>query len=674
MPKGNRLAQEKSPYLLQHKDNPVHWYPWGEAAFAAARSEDKPIFLSIGYSTCHWCHVMAHQSFQDQEVADFLNRHFIPIKVDREERPDVDEIYMSAVHAMGQRGGWPLSVFLTSDLKPFYGGTYWPKQSFLHLLRQLSQMWQTDRTKALGSAESLVEYLKEQKKSPPTAPGLGLDVLRRFFFLTEQSYDATWGGFGAAPKFPHAVQISMLLRIYRRTGVERALQMAIHSLEMMARGGLYDHVGGGFARYSVDERWHIPHFEKMLYDNALLTLTYLEAYQVCGIEMFRSVAVETLDYVLRDMTHEEGGFFSAQDADSEGEEGKFYLWTMKELEQALSPEEFERFKNVYSVTSEGNFEHGTNHFHLDFDFGWSEKQNPLIQSALQKLFTLREQRVHPHKDDKVLVSWNGLMIRAMAKAYQVTGEGKYLRAAQRAANFIGRNLFRDGKLLARYREGEARFAARLEDYAYLIQGLLDLYECDFSLPTLARAKQLQELQMQLFWDPSEGGFFNTDGSDPSLLLRTKEGMDGALPNPNGVAVLNLLRLEGLLFGPDYREKAERTFTCFARLFSEYPHAFSQMALAFDYFSEGGTELAVVSPKQPPDFNPWLPWLHQTFLPNGVFAWGEEGQTDPKLLEGRKAVGGATTYYLCREHTCESPRTAWEEIRQQLEKPGRYSLG
>jgi hypothetical protein len=669
----NRLGEEKSPYLLQHRDNPVHWYAWGEAAFQAARSEDKPIFLSIGYSTCHWCHVMAHQSFEDQEVADYLNAHFVSIKVDREERPDVDEIYMSAVHTMGQRGGWPLSMFLTPDLKPFFGGTYWPKANFLHLLGQIQKMWREERVKAAQSAQALVEHLRGQKETASTPAPLNIEVLRKFYRFSETQFDSKWGGFGGAPKFPHAMQLSMLLRIHRRTGSERALQMAIHSLEMMARGGLFDHLGGGFARYSVDERWHIPHFEKMLYDNALLTFTYLEAYQVTGIEMFKRVAIETLNYTLRVMTHPEGGFYSAEDADSEGEEGKFYVWTLTELHNLLTPEELEHFVKVYNVTQRGNFEHGTNHFNLNIDFGWEEKDHPLIRSAREKLFLVREKRIHPHKDDKILTAWNGLMIRAMAKAYQVTGEEIYLQAARRAADFIRDHLFSNERLLARYREGEARFSGRLEDYAFLIEGLTELYQCDFRPEILNWAVQLQGIQNQLFWDRDKGGFFFTDGEDKSLLLRSKEAMDGALPNGNAVSILNLLRLEGLAFQAKYRDYAEQTFAVFAGLFSEYPHACAQMAMAYDYFSEGGMEVVLISEAQDKTAAKFIRETQEAFLPNKVLAWGRPGDSQPELLEGRKLLQDKATLYLCRQQSCEAPLTDLAQGQTELARPAAYTL-
>lgn len=662
----NRLGKEKSPYLLQHRNNPVHWYPWGKEAFQAAQSQSKPIFLSIGYSTCHWCHVMAHQSFENQEVADFLNEHFISIKLDREERPDVDDIYMSAVHAMGQRGGWPLSIFLTPDLKPFYGGTYWPREQFLYLLQQLNDLWTADRTKVLETGDGLVKHLKEQKSSNLGQGQLNQEIFKRYFSEICGTYDNIWGGFSPAPKFPHSMHLSVLLRIYRRSGKDEALQMVIHTLERMVQGGLYDHLGGGFARYSVDEQWKIPHFEKMLYDNALLAGVYLEAYQVTGIETFAKVAQETLGYVLREMTHPEGGFYSAEDADSEGEEGKFYVWTLEELKRALTEEEFEAFSTIYQISPQGNFENGTIHLNLKRDVGWEAKTSPLIQSAQKKLFQIRDKRVHPHKDDKILTSWNGLMINAMAKAYQVTGEKKFLEAAHRAMIFLRKNLWCEGKLLARFRDGEAKFHARLEDFAFLIQGLIQLYQCDFNRDVYAWALELQESQDKNFLDPQNGAYFFTDGQDPDLLLRTKEGMDGALPNANAVSALNLLHFRDLEGEEEFGTKAQGIFETFSSLLSEYPYALSQMCLAYDYDCDENFQLAILSLKDSPQDRAGLQKIQRGFYPSLVLAKGPPGQDMPGLLKQRELSGDRTTLYLCRGHTCQAPSHDWAAILDSIQ--------
>jgi uncharacterized protein YyaL (SSP411 family) len=670
--KTNRLGKEKSPYLLQHRDNPVHWYAWGEEAFRAARKENKPIFLSIGYSTCHWCHVMAHESFESDDVAALLNKNFISIKLDREERPDVDDLYMSAIHAMGQRGGWPLSMFLTPELKPFYGGTYWPREHFLNILQQLSRLWVEDRPRVENSGESLLLHLREQKAADFGMGQLNDEVFSAFYRNSLVNFDRRWGGFGGAPKFPHAMQLSMLLRIHRRTRDNDALQMTVHTLDKMARGGLYDHLGGGFARYSTDAQWLIPHFEKMLYDNALLAVAYLEAFQVTGIEMFERVARETLDYVLSVMTHPEGGFYSAEDADSEGEEGKFYVWKYEELKRRLTAEEFEHFSKVYNVTEGGNFEGATNHLNLNEEYGWDEKDHPALKSAREKLFKVREARVHPHKDDKVLTAWNGLMIHAMAKGFCVTGRPEYLQAAHAAASFIKRHLFKQGELLARYRDGEGKFSARLDDYAFLVQGLLELYQCDFNPEVLAWAAELQKIQDAVFWDQARGGYFFTDGRDKDLLIRSKEGMDGALPNGNGMSALNLLKLYGLMGEGAYLDRAKSTLQAFSQMVAEYPQAFSQMVIAYDYLSDLSKELAVL--KGTTDgVEDFLKELRNSFQPNLVLAAGPSGQNFPPLLANRTAVDGKTTFYVCEGQTCQSPTHDAERALQVVGTSRPYVL-
>ncbi|MFO1462401.1 MAG: thioredoxin domain-containing protein [bacterium] len=668
----NRLKFEKSPYLLQHRDNPVHWQAWGEEAFRAAREANKPIFLSIGYSTCHWCHVMEHESFEKPEVAEVLNRDFIPIKVDREERPDVDDIYMSALHSMRQRGGWPLSMFLTPDLKPFYGGTYWPKPLFLNVLGQVAKVWREHPEQVVETGDSIVEYLKLQKSAQAEGVGLSEEVFGNYFRQSLMSFDPYWGGFGQAPKFPHPQQLALLLRIHRRSGEPRALEMVKFTLEKMARGGIYDHLGYGFARYSTDEKWLVPHFEKMLYDNAQLAVSYLEAFQATKEPMFRGVACETLDYVLRAMTDPEGGFYSAEDADSEGEEGKFYVWTFEELSEALSPEELEHFTRVYQVAPGGNFEYGTNILSLAGEYAWAEKETPLLKAARDKLFQIREARVHPHKDDKILTAWNGLMIRAMALGYQVLGEEKYLQAAHRAVGFLSSKLQRGGELLARYRDGEGRFAARLDDYAYLIQGLIDLYQSDFRPEVLRWALELQGRQNEKFWDAEGGAYFFTDGSDPSLLVRGKEGMDGALPNANGVSAANLLRLYDLTADFAHRERALKVLEVFAPTAFEYPSAFGTLLLAYDYLTDGATELAVLAGGEGQG-EAFLRALRADFHPNLVVAYSRAEADFPPLLQGRVLKEGRSTFYLCRNQTCEAPVAAALEALKKLPAPSRYSI-
>jgi uncharacterized protein YyaL (SSP411 family) len=486
------------------------------------------------------------------------------------------------------------------------------------------------------------------------------------------AFDPQWGGFGEAPKFPHAMQISMLLRIHRRSGEARALFMAEHTLEKMARGGIYDHLGYGFARYSTDARWLVPHFEKMLYDNALLVVSYLEAYQATKKAMFRRVAQECLDYILRVMTHPEGGFYSAEDADSEGEEGKFYVWDFEELRGALTPQEFDLFSQVYQVNPEGNFE-GKNIPWLNDSYGWEIKDDPVLRSAREKLFAIREGRVHPHQDDKILTAWNGLMIRAMALGYQVLGEEKYLQAARRAAGFIRKHLDVKDGLLARYREGDARFSARLEDYAFLIQGLIELYQSDFDPETLRWAMDLQRRQDELFWDQKSGPYFFTDGRDASVLVRSKEGMDGALPNANAVSALNLLKLGDLTLDLAHRERAEKVFQAFSRMVMEYPHAFSQMMIALDYYTDAAKEVAILEGKNGEATQKFLGGFRGEFFPNAVAAKGSEGEEFPALLKDRRPLEGKTAFYVCEERTCQAPVSDPEQALKTVRGIKSYVL-
>lgn len=578
----NRLVNEKSPYLLQHQNNPVDWFSWGEEAFEKARRENKPIFLSVGYSTCHWCHVMEHDSFEIQEVADVLNKFFISIKVDREERPDVDALYMEAVQSMTGRGGWPMSVFLTKELKPFFGGTFFWKDQFIALLNQIHQVWSQDPLKLHGAAEELTQYLSA--KIVKAASVLSPQVMESAFEMYQQSFDKYFGGFGAAPKFPRSTDLSFLLRYYHRTQKPEALQMATVTLDKMARGGMYDHLAGGFHRYSTDARWLVPHFEKMLYDNALLAWTYCEAYQVTKKEMYASVAREICDYVLSDMTSPLGGFYSAEDADSEGVEGKYYVWTLAELDSLLTKEEFEKISSVYGISDAGNFHEGglgLNILNLQNDYDWSVKNDPLIKSAHEKLLAVRKKRIPPLKDDKVLTAWNGLMIFAMAKAYQVLGDKRYLESAQKAASFIKKYLYQNQTLLRRYREGEARFAGVLEDYAYLIQGVLELYQSDSDSAWHEWAIALQQKQEELFADPA-GGYFTTSLAAHDIIVRKKDAYDGATPSGNSIAALNLLKFYSLSGEKNYFDNYEKLESFISADVNRYPPGHSQFLIANDF--------------------------------------------------------------------------------------------
>ncbi len=662
----NRLSKEKSPYLLQHKNNPVDWYPWGEEAFQKARTENKLIFLSIGYSTCHWCHVMEHDSFEKQEVADVLNRHYVSIKVDREERPDIDHLYMDAVMAMTGSGGWPLSSFLTPDLKPFFGGTFFWKDQFIELLKRVNHAWQEQPEKLKESGKELAIHMQGMSKKGEGIVSLDDSILQEAFQLYHQTFDDVFGGFGNAPKFPRSTDLSLLLRIYRRSGKKEALDMVEKMLDQMARGGMYDHLGGGFHRYSTDARWLVPHFEKMLYDNALLSWTYLEAYQVTGKEMYAEVSREVLNYVLRDMEAPTGGFYSAEDADSEGEEGKFYVWTEAELKSLLTPTEFEKISAVYAVTSAGNFEHQTNIFHLDPDADWSVKKDPLIVSAHQKLFEVRKKRIHPYKDDKVLTSWNGLMIQAFAKGYQVLGDKRYLQAAQNAALFIQKYLYQAEKLLRRYRDGEARFSGFLEDYAFLIHGLLELYQSDFNPDWIEWAEKLQNKQDELFWDKKEGGYFFSEVNSTDLFVRKKESYDGATPSGNSVSALNLLRLYGFTLNREHDKKAEATFGFISKDVERYPPGYSMALCALDYKLDLAVEVAVIGKKEDPATQDILRFLQKNFLPNKVMAFLDTAQPTkylPKILEGRKILKDNTTVYVCEKNVCKAPTDNMGEAKK-----------
>ena len=656
----NRLAHEKSPYLLQHRENPVDWYPWGDAAFAAAWTQQKPIFLSIGYSTCHWCHVMAHDSFEDNDVARYLNDHFISIKLDREERPDVDQIYMDVVVALHGHGGWPLSVFLTPDRKPFFGGTFFWRADFLQLLRAIHEQWQTDSQKIHAQSAYLTDALQQHMARARASGHIQQSLLDASGRQFADHFDAQHGGFSGAPKFPPSVGLQFLLRMHHRTRDAATLHMVTTTLDHMARGGLYDHLGGGFARYSTDAQWLVPHFEKMLYDNALLVMTYLEAYQVTSKPMYAAVARETLDYVLRVMTHPDGGFYSAEDADSEEEEGKFYVWTHDELRRNLTTDEFAYFANVYGVTADGNFEHHTNILHLTTD-DWDVKSDARLVSAHHKLLAIREQRVHPHTDDKILTAWNGLMMLAMANGYQVLGDERYLVAAQRCAHFLQMQLMRDNRLLRRYREGVAGIDGFLEDYAYLISGLLALYQSDFDRRWLDWAEQLQHTQDELLWDATESGYFFSAARD-DLIIRTKEFHDGAIPSANSVAIENLLRLYARTARVAYRERAEQLLTLIAGDVVKTPLAYAQALIAMDWWLTGATTVAVVGYADDSVAIQIRRYCYEHFLPHALLAIGATNSTS--LLKDRPAIDGKTTIYLCEGDLCHAP-TADVDVARRL---------
>ena len=679
----NRLAGETSPYLLQHKDNPVDWYPWGEEALRRAREEDRPILLSVGYSACHWCHVMERESFEDEQTARVMNEHFVNIKVDREERPDIDSIYMSAVQALTRHGGWPMTVFMTPDGSPFYGGTYFPPvprgglPSFQQLLLTLADAYENRREEVLQSAGSVRDYLRSSTAaSMPKAQAAGSALLDGAATSLLSEHDDRLGGFGGAPKFPQPMNLEVLLRHYHRTGDRGALAAVETTLRRMANGGIYDHLGGGFARYSVDAYWLVPHFEKMLYDNALLSRMYLEAHQATGDPFYRRVAEETLDYVLRDMTSPEGGFYSAEDADSEGEEGKFYVWTPREIEAVLDPDEANLALRYWDVTERGNFE-GKNilnvprpHEAVADEFGLTpEDLWDRIVGIREKLLAFRGERVRPGRDDKVLAAWNGLMLRSFALAARVTGREDYREAARKNAAFLLENMKTNGRLHRSHKDGRARFNGYLEDYAMVADGLVALYEATFEARWLAEADVLCDAMNELFWDEGERAFYDTPADHEELVTRPRDVYDNATPSGNSVAVDVLLRLALLLDRNDYRERAEEVLEEMGGWMERAPGAFGRLLAALDFSASGTREIAVIGDPEAADTKALLGVVYSRYLPNKVVAGRSEGDEESSglipLLAGRPMRDGRATAYVCEGYACQAPTTDPEELGRQL---------
>lgn len=683
----NRLVSETSPYLLQHACNPVDWYPWGEEALHRARREDKPIFLSIGYSACHWCHVMERESFENEEIARFLNEHFISIKVDREERPDIDEIYMTAVQIMTGQGGWPLTVFLTPDAQPFYGGTYFPPEDrcgrpgLLTVLKAVVELYSKERNKIVEQAQRLTQHLRRSvQPSQPNTGLLTLDLLRRAYLHSLQSFDREHGGFGGAPKFPHSMELSLLLRYWYHTKDPDALQIVEFSLEKMARGGLYDQLGGGFHRYSVDAHWRVPHFEKMLYDNASLVWTYLEAYQATKKSLYRRIVAETLAYVLREMTSPEGGFYASQDADTLKGEGAFFVWTPEQIKAALGEEDGAKACEYFGVTESGNFEGGASVLHVPYALEeFSVKVGMALPEcerwlahAKHQLFEARERREKPARDEKVLTAWNSLMVSAFARAYQVLGHEKYLRAAQDATRFCLTRLKRDGKLWRSYKDGQAQFNAYLEDYALLVTALLDLYEADFDLFWVREAKALSAAMVEQFWDDDAGGFFFTSNDHEKLPVRTKSAYDGATPSGNSAAVFALLRLAELTGDQTLRAKTERTLRLFRDLMEQAPQGVSYMLSALDFYLTPTMQIAIVGTRSEAQTKEFLEIIQGRFLPNKIVTLSDPAEEkEPEmfipLLREKRPVNGAPAVYLCEQDSCRALITEAEELEKHLRK-------
>ncbi len=675
----NKLINEKSPYLLQHAHNPVDWYPWSKEAFAKANRENKPIFLSVGYSTCHWCHVMERESFEDPEVADLLNRNFISIKVDREERPDIDHIYMSVCQGMTGHGGWPLTIIMTPEQKPFYAGTYFPKHSrmgmpgLLDILRQVASRWETDREDLVQASEQIVSAVTQQILAPQ-AGELSQDTLDKAYHLLTQTFDSKYGGFGKAPKFPTPHNLAFLLRYHQQNGNPKALEMVETTLNSMADGGIYDHVGFGFSRYSTDRRWLVPHFEKMLYDNALIAWVLLETFQVTGNRRYARVAGEIFSYVLRDMVSPEGAFFSAEDADSEGEEGKYYVWTPQEVIKILGPELGTLYNNCFNITPEGNFEGKNIPNLIDIELKEvADKYNLSLEHlasrlthARKKLWQAREKRVHPHKDDKILTAWNGLMIAALAKAAQVL-DPAYAEPAEQAARFILDKLVNSqGRLLARYRDGQAAYPAYVDDYAFLIWGLIELYEATFDVFYLDQAIKLNDDLLTLFWDSGQGGLFMYGKDSEQLLARPKEVYDGATPSGNSVSALNFLRLARLTGRPELEEYAGRNFAAFAGNINSYPAGYTYMLLALWFALTPGQEIVIGGDPRDPETQAMLKAVRERYLPAAVVLRysPELAKVVPSIAE-QKPIDGKATAYVCKNFACQAPVTSAAALQELL---------
>lgn len=695
-PEKNLLSLEKSPYLKQHENNPVWWFPWGDKAFSAAEKQGKPIFLSIGYSTCHWCHVMEGDSFEREEVAHLLNESFISIKVDREERPDVDEIYMTAVQSMTGGGGWPMSIIMTPDRKPFFAATFIERKRFMAILKQTSHLWEHKREDLLSKASQVSKVLMNIANRDQTSlkQEVNDEVFYKFYQDSVNSFDQQKAGFGRAPKFPPSMSIMALFRLYKRSGDKYALNMAVRTLEEMARGGLHDQLGGGFHRYSTDAHWMVPHFEKMLYDNALLTLAYTEGYQITKKNEFQRVVEATTNYVLRDLSHKDGGFYAAEDADSEKAEGKFYVWHWNELKTLLSEKEFLLVEKLYGITKDGNFDtgqfsaiedaaglkgvHKANIFYVFKGESLAEINNPEVKALRQKLFLIREKRVRPSLDHQVITGWNGLMIAALAKSYQVFKQEKHLHAAQKAARFIEKNLYQRGELLRRFSKGDSRFRAYLQDYTYFIFGLIELYQTDFNVKWLELALNLQTKQDELFWNEKTGSYFDSDGKDKTLLIRTKDRYDGATPAGNSIAAINLLKLASLSYEESFRNKALQVIKSVSQNLKAHPRAHTMLLHAVDYSLDKSKEIAVIGNCQNSKTKNMLTMLQSPFLPNKVIACGTESKEQTSfqvaLLKGKPLIkgeeGGA---YVCENKICKLPTLEPKKALELVDSPSTINL-
>jgi len=680
--KANSLIHETSPYLLQHAHNPVEWHPWGEKAFEKARKENKPVLLSIGYSACHWCHVMEEESFKNEAIAALMNDHFVNIKVDREERPDLDEIYMNAVQMLTGRGGWPMTVFLTPEGKPFHGGTYFPPEDrygvpgFPKVLKAVAHAYRERPEDVEKNVGQILDALNRLGSFRGSQRSFSRDVIAKSAEQISQSYDSNHGGLGRAPKFPNAGVFELFLRHYRNSKDRHYLEMVTHTLTKMAEGGIYDHLGGGFHRYSVDEKWLVPHFEKMLYDNAQLTRIYAQVFCLTQEPLFKSVVEETLEYLLREMFHPEGGFYSTQDADSEGVEGKFFIWSSGEIMQFLGEEVGELFCRIYDVGDFGNFE-GKNILHPILAWEQAAKLfkkdlqeiRRTIAGAKARLFREREKRVKPFRDEKILTSWNGLMLSGLAEASKISDNPRYLEAAAKTVGFIFTKMMRDEFLLHSYKNSQAKIHGYLDDYAFLATGLLDLYEVTLDRSNLDRSIQLAETMIREFWDGTDGAFFFTGASHEKLISRTKPVFDSSIPSGNSVATHLLLRLYHYTEKEDYLIKAEKVLRLYHDAMEQQPFGFAQMLSALDLYLEKPKEIVLVRKKGDPVEQHLLKKIHSLYLPNKTLQAMDPGEPLARvspLLEGKTQLNGKATVYVCHNFTCSLPATEWNDLKQLLE--------
>jgi uncharacterized protein YyaL (SSP411 family) len=678
----NGLIHETSPYLLQHAHNPVDWYPWGDKAFDKAQKEGKPVFLSIGYSTCHWCHVMERESFEDEQIAKIMNEHFVSVKVDREQRPDIDEIYMNAVVMMTGSGGWPLSIFLTPESKPFFGGTYFPprdnfgRPGFGRVLLSVYEAWKNRRQELVGSASKMGELLQSQI-NPTDKSNLSAEILDDAFTNFRNSFDPVNGGFGNAPKFPQTVNLSLLLGYWHRTADNQALEMVEKTLDAMAAGGIYDHIGGGFHRYSTDARWLVPHFEKMLYDQALLGKVYLQAFQITKKERYAQIAREVFDYVLRDMTDPAGGFYSAEDADSEDKEGTFYLWDPKQTASVLGEEQARLFDAYYGVTNEGNFEEGKTILSITTSIQQLHERLHKDQAAIENILTAararvfqeREKRIRPHRDEKIITAWNGLMISSLAYGGAVLDEEKYIKAAGRSAEFILNTLYQNGRLMRYYRDGQVVEKAFLDDYAFIAMALLDLYKATFDTKWLTKAKSLTDRMIELFADRDGGGFFLTGKDSEKLIARTKPSSDSVIPSGNSVAALILLKLGRLTMDQRFTKLGGIVLETFSQQLERSPAYSSAMLTALDFQLGPTQEIIIAGNADESDVKQMLKLIHGTFLPNAIVLLHEPDRADSALydivpfIKNQVAIEGKATAYVCENYVCKEPVINIAELKK-----------